>query len=219
MKSTFFLLALPFVALLASCQKNVLVGKGPVVTREVAISAAETVALHYGIELRIQYAAAPRLVVTGYENLINAMPNKVVNGHLDITLNNGYERVKNNNLKAILYLPLVKSVSEHGSGKLTLAGFENGEALEVRQHGSGDIESLASSFTRLTVQLHGSGKVDFEKSACKEARVNIHGSGNVLVKASQILLASVFGSGSIYYWGNPQITMQINGSGKVIKKG
>ncbi|MCU0374475.1 MAG: DUF2807 domain-containing protein [Chitinophagaceae bacterium] len=219
MKSTCFLLALPFFALMASCQKNVLVGTGPVVTREVTITAAESVALHYGIELRIQYDATPRLVVTGYENLINAMPNKVVNGHLDITLNNGYERVKNNNLKAILYLPLLKTVSEHGSGKLTLTGFENGEALEVKQHGSGAIEAEANNFTNLTIKLHGSGKVDFEKSNAAKAEIHIHGSGNVLVKASQALVASVYGSGSIFYWGNPQITTQINGSGKVIKKG
>lgn len=219
MKRTIILLALPLVTLLASCQKNILVGRGPVITREVAISAAETVALHYGIELHIRYAAVPRLVVTGYENLINAMPNRVVNGHLDITLNNNYERVKNNNLKVVLYLPQIKAVSEHGSGKLTLEGFENGQALEVRQHGSGDIEATASNFPQITIKLHGSGKVDFQQSTCNKAEVHIHGSGNVLVKAAQTLWATVNGSGSIYYWGNPQITTQINGSGKVIKKG
>jgi hypothetical protein len=211
-------LAIASFFLLSSCSKDVLSGSGAVVTREVPITGVTSVALHYGIALDIRKASSSRLLISGYENLINEMPNRVQNGHLDVTLRNGYERIRNNNLQAVLFTPdPVSTIAQHGSGTLALWGFENAAGLLIKQHGSGNITLQQSSFEQVEIRHHGSGHILMSNVPVNKLNIAVHGSGQINVWPKETLQASINGSGNIYYKGNPTITSSINGSGRIIK--
>jgi hypothetical protein len=174
--------------------------------------------LHYGIALDVRKADQSRLLITGYENLINEMPNKVENGHLDVTIRNGYERVRNNNIQAVLFTPNpVEMIAQHGSGTLAVWGFENAPALEIRQHGSGDVTVEQSSFGQVKIFHHSSGDILMGSVAADDINIAVHGSGQTYVLPKDKLTVSINGSGNVYYKGTPQITSTIQGSGRIIK--
>jgi Putative auto-transporter adhesin, head GIN domain len=217
MKHTLFLpLLLLSVIFCSSCSKHILTGTGTVVTREVPVSAIASVALHYGIQLEIRKSDQSKMVITGYENLLNEMPNIVSNGHLDVTLRNGYERLRNNNISVVLHTQNIQQVSQHGSGNLLIKGFMDGKDLEVRQHGSGEISVSESTLNQVIIRQHGSGNIRFSTSPAKRADVAVNGSGKIYIEPVELLKVAINGSGDVYYKGNPVIQSTIQGSGRLI---
>lgn len=100
-----------------------------------------------------------------------------------------------------------------GSGDMDL-NFEC-ETMKASIMGSGDIE-LAGKGSFLEISLPGSGEVDAEEFFTENANVRIAGSGDAKVNATGHLDASISGSGSISYAGNPEsVNKQINGSGDI----
>lgn len=122
-----------------------------------------------------------------------------------------------------------------GSGSLTLRGKCNN--LESSIGGSGDIEadiSVANTFdmsisgsgklvatgkaSKVKTSISGSGRVralDLESDVCD---VRISGSGSVEINVKSELNATISGSGSVNYKGNPNhVNANSSGSGKVRK--
>lgn len=122
-------------------------------------------------------------------------------------------------------------ISLHGSGDISLSGklsvsdIENSGSGKVRVNGIENrqviIHSLSSGTTnvtgytkRLLITNSGSANVDARALLATEAIVTLHGSGTVQVYASKMLKATISGSGSVNYYGNPaRITKSIHGSG------
>lgn len=204
------------IILFSSCSKDVLTGKGRLLTREVPLITFSSVALHYGIQLEVRKSEQSKMVISGYENLVNEMPNKVTNGHLDVTLRNGYERVRNNNISVVLYTSQMQQVLQHGSGSLLIKGFDNENNIELRQHGSGEIAIRESSFSNVVIKQHGSGAIRLDGCPAQRADVAVHGSGKIYVEPVELLKVTINGSGDVYYKGSPVIESFIQGSGRVI---
>ena len=106
------------------------------------------------------------------------------------------------------------SVSGSGriSGKLRI-----NEDAKMTISGSGKIEIEGTSKS-VTARISGSGSVraaDLETESCK---VTISGSGGVQINVKNSLDASISGSGSVSYRGNPSsVNSHSSGSGKVRK--
>lgn len=103
-----------------------------------------------------------------------------------------------------------------GSGKVAFAG-SIAERADVNVSGSGKI--LAKGTAReIKTTISGSGEVlaaDLEVEKCE---VRISGSGDVEINVKKELDASISGSGSVSYKGNPsQVNSHSSGSGKVRK--
>lgn len=103
-----------------------------------------------------------------------------------------------------------------GSGKVAFAG-SIAERADVNVSGSGKI--LAKGTAReIKTTISGSGEVlaaDLEVEKCE---VRISGSGDVEINVKKELDASISGSGSVTYKGNPsQVNSHSSGSGKVRK--
>jgi hypothetical protein len=103
-----------------------------------------------------------------------------------------------------------------GSGKVTMAVTASGEA-DLGVSGSGKIEASGSAATVRT-NVSGSGKIlgaNLETDVCK---VMITGSGDVEINVKKELDASITGSGSVRYKGNPnKVNSHSAGSGHVRK--
>ena len=103
-----------------------------------------------------------------------------------------------------------------GSGRTVLDMTVNGEA-EFSISGSGRIEARGKA-KEVTTSISGSGRVmaaDLETNRCK---VRISGSGGMEIHVNDELDASITGSGSVGYRGNPsKVNGSSSGSGRVRK--
>jgi hypothetical protein len=99
----------------------------------------------------------------------------------------------------------ILSCTLSGNVGANLSGSADSSIFVVSDHAWVNIASVdyvptGSSFTTANATVHSSG------------------AGSVLLRATSTLDATITGSGSIYYWGNPTITQNITGIGLLIKK-
>ncbi len=103
-----------------------------------------------------------------------------------------------------------------GSGKVMLASAIT-ERAEMNVSGSGRI--IASGTAKeIRATISGSGEVQAAELEVEKCEVRISGSGDVEINVKQALDATISGSGSVSYRGNPsQVNSHASGSGKVRK--
>jgi Putative auto-transporter adhesin, head GIN domain len=204
--------------LLFSCRKDVIRGSGNTIEQTKTVAAFDAVEAHYDIKAVISYGNTQSVRVRGYENLLGILETEVENGVLKLKYNHQYNTIRNSNVVAYIQLPALKKATTHGSGDINISGFQQGQELEVRIHGSADITVANSSYQKALLNIYGSGDIDAQTLWAKEAEVNVHGSGYSYITVGDKLKASIYGSGNIYYWGSPVTEVNINGSGRVMKR-
>lgn len=103
----------------------------------------------------------------------------------------------------------------NGSGSMTLGVLT--ETIDAGIYGSGNIY-LEGEAEHGEMGIHGSGNIKYFDFLQKTCRTYTEGSGNIYVNVSEHLDVKIYGSGSVYYQGNPSTTVDIEGSGKLIKQ-
>jgi len=76
-------------------------------------------------------------------------------------------------------------------------------------------QTRPGSTDSLRVSIPGSGDLRADGLTARDAAVTIDGSGKALVNATGTLDASIAGSGSIAYLGDPEVSRRIDGSGEI----
>ena len=113
-------------------------------------------------------------------------------------------------------VPSLTALSISGSGQISATGISTPQ-LTVTISGSGQL-SAAGTATRLGVTINGSGQARLSRLTARDVNAVISGSGLIQVTATASLDASVPGSGTIVYSGNPpQVTTSVTGSGAVTR--
>jgi hypothetical protein len=103
-----------------------------------------------------------------------------------------------------------------GSGKVVLAMNVSGTA-DFNVSGSGKIQASGST-DEVKTTISGSGKVLAADLTANRCEVRISGSGDVEVNVKNELDATISGSGTVSYKGNPsKVNSHASGSGKVSK--
>ena len=102
-----------------------------------------------------------------------------------------------------------------GSGDIDLD--IDGDELETRISGSGSIQ-LSGNANEAEARISGSGRVKAEDLTVTSFGARISGSGSCYITVKEEIEASISGSGSVYYAGNPgRVISNSSGSGKVRK--
>jgi hypothetical protein len=218
MKNTYLLWIITISLFTVSCRKDVIRGGGSISTRTLVLPAFSSVESHYDIKANISYQVSQEVTVTGYDNLLNILDVRVENGVLKLKYNQDYNTIRNGNVVTNIKVPAVSGTVIHGSNDIRVGGFLKGDSLHTKIHGSGNIHIENSQYRTALLEVFGSGKIDAQALQTKEAEANIHGSGRISISVSHRLKAGIFGSGNIYYWGNPVLETTINGSGRIIKR-
>jgi Putative auto-transporter adhesin, head GIN domain len=218
MKQLFLFLNIAVVTFFSSCSKEIIRGSGSIGNKAINVSAFTAVETHSDIKAAISYGTSQEVTATGYDNLLNILDFKVENAVLKLNFNSTYNTIRNGNVIATIKVPILSGVTIHGSKNIEVSGFANGDTFDAKIHGSGSIRVNNSSYKSALLGVNGSGNIEAEGLQTKQSEVNINGSGNAGIFVTERLKASVFGSGNIYYWGNPALEIVRNGSGKVIKR-
>lgn len=164
------------------------------------------------------------------DNLLPYMETDVKNGTLQIHYRDGIS-VTNDHAKIYVTAPTLSEVTTSGTSNINLSGvLRNVRKISFHTTGTGSIEGEVDA-PAISVSLSGTGTVklrgrtkDFDcqisgvgHAYCdnlesENTTVNVSGVGDAHVFASVHLDATVSGTGSVYYRGNPQ-NRQIHTSG------
>ena len=105
--------------------------------------------------------------------------------------------------------------TNQGSGSQSgVVGCEN---IVVSVQGSGGL-TLSGICCFAAITVHSSGGFFGSSLEIKEAEVNVQGAGLTYIWVTDVLKVNIIGSGSVFYKGDPQIFLNKQGSGNLIKQ-
>ncbi len=197
-------------------------GNGNIRTEKRNIGDFKSVKTSGSIDVEINSGDSYALSVEDDDNILPYIVTEVNDGTLDIHYKNNTS-INNDHAKVYVTAPSLDGVTVSGSADVDIRDvLKNSQKIEVNISGSGNIKGAVDA-PAISVDINGSGDVnlkghtkDFDGSISgsgdincgglqsENATVTVSGSGNVHVFASVHLKASTFGSGDIYYGGNPQ---------------
>jgi hypothetical protein len=104
-----------------------------------------------------------------------------------------------------------------GAGKVVLRSL-TAETLVVEHSGAGKCE-LSGQVRRQELHLTGAGEYDAADLESERAEVEVSGLGKAMVWATEALDIKIPGAGSVGYYGDPSVTQDVSGLGRVERLG
>jgi Putative auto-transporter adhesin, head GIN domain len=93
------------------------------------------------------------------------------------------------------------------------------QARTLRIGGSGALNAtLAGKVTDQEISISGAGEVHADRLQSENAVVSVSGAGSIVINAKKTLRASISGAGSVDYFGDPQVTQEVSGVGRVRRR-
>ncbi|MEM6317049.1 MAG: head GIN domain-containing protein [Bacteroidota bacterium] len=206
-------------------------GFGSTITQELGLSDFTGIELRTDAQVYLAQGDELEVLVKGQENIIDELETRVRNDVWEIEFD---DCVRNSDvLRIYITTPNLNYIGNSGSGKISSEDILKMNDLEVKNHGSGDIE-LSIEADVVTTRNTGSGKLELEGVAStldvdikgsgdlaafdllvKDGQIEIDGSGDAQVNVQDFLEILIDGSGDVYYKGNPDLKVRTRGSGKV----
>jgi len=168
------------------------------------------------------------------DNVLSRLEVEVKGDRLIIKTKKGNWNWGGDKVKAWVTLPTIEGLSVSGSGELVTQGTIRVSNLGLAVSGSGDLEvdidggnidgsisgsgkiMAKGSGDELSLSISGSGKFVGDDLKVAECQARISGSGNARVYATEEIDASISGSGTVYYRGDPKRKYsKASGSGKL----
>lgn len=210
-------------------------GDGPMVRNTYQMGYFDGVQVDVNAFVEVSQGSETSVEILGQENILDILDVRIVNNVLIISFDVNvwkYEKlqidieVPDLNLVSsmgsadiFMITPLVTenlNIDIFGSGTTVIPELSASKLIS-RIHGSGNIE-VGGSVETLQVNINGSGNFYAFDLFATKVRIDIFGSGNGSIFVSNSLDASIHGSGSVFFKGNPQVSKTaVFGSGKVVK--
>lgn len=190
------------------------VGSGVSAVDERAVEPFRRLELAGSNEVSIEVGAPRSVVVSADDNLLDRVTTEVERGELVVDTEGSFTTAAP--MTVVVTVPTLDGLELSGSGAITAEGVR-GSFLAVTLSGSG-LVSAAGRVNILDVTLSGSGNVGLDRLRTMDARAELTGSGRIVVNVTGTLDASIDGSGTITYLGNPlELQQQVTGSGAVVQ--
>jgi hypothetical protein len=156
--------------------------------------------------------APQRVVVHADDNLLRRVTTAVRQERLSIGSRGSFE--SSAPMRVDVSVPALTSVTLSGSGTVRVDGI-GADTFSVELPGSGTIE-LTGTTARLTATIGGSGAIRAVGLAAGGVVARISGTGSIQVTVTDALDATIDGTGSIVYAGEPShVARSITGTGSI----
>lgn len=210
------LVLLGMVLLATGCSLEAYYGSDYMITETRNVTGFNKIQIEGLFEVNIDYGTVQSVEVIANDNIIDRIRTQVENNELKVYFKNGNYR----NIDATLNItiPELSAVEYGGSGIIEISNFQQLEVLKLSNTGSGDFILDGGTAELLKWINEGSGHLEASSFDIKNIIIESRGSGNATVRCSETLDTFIEGSGIVYYYGNPTLSTEIIGSGKVIKK-
>jgi Putative auto-transporter adhesin, head GIN domain len=203
------------VMLLAAC--SITRGSGQITSESRQVSGFSKVELSGSGELTLEQTGTESLTISAEENLLPKLTSEVSDDTLVLRSTSNAKIIPTQPIKYSLTVKDLSGLAVSGSGSVTMSKLATA-ALSTNISGSGAVTASGTA-DQQDLKISGSGRYQAEQLTSKTVKVDMSGSGVASVHTSDALDLHMSGSGTLTYTGDPkQVTQQISGSGKVIKK-
>jgi hypothetical protein len=188
-------------------------GSGVAATQARSLPPLTSVDLAGANNVVVRVGVRQSVIVHADSNLLGRVTTQVSSGRLVIGNTSGTLNARSPMFVAV-NLPSLDALTVEGSGNISVTGI-NSPSLTVRIPGSGTIDA-AGTAARIDVGIGGSGSALLSGLIARDATASIDGSGSIVLNATRSLDASISGSGTILYTGNPtRVSKSVTGSGTI----
>lgn len=213
---------------------NSITGSGNIITNTIKTQPYEILNISGPMEVTLEKGSEGNINVTAEDNVQDRIVIESDGKTLTISMKNNTSLRNTKKIKILVPVEEISAISLNGSGRVESKNMLKTPSLNLSISGSGDINADVAA-NILKVQLHGSGNIKLSGNAkdaevkttgsgnfegkdliAENAEVSISGSGDSTIHAKNTLNATILGSGSIFYMGNPDANkVKVRGSGKV----
>jgi len=220
MKNTRFLpVVLVIMMLILACGlsiggSQVVQGSGKITSQERTVSEFTSIELAGSGNVTVQVGGTQSVLVQTDDNIQPLIETTVRGGKLVIGTKSNTSINTKQPIRVNITVASLDSVSLTGSGNITISDM-TADTAKISLQGSGNITASGNA-QKVQATLEGSGNIVCTDLQASSATARITGSGNISVNASQSLDASISGSGTIKYRGNPnKVNQSVTGSGSI----
>ena len=162
--------------------------------------------------MTVRVGAEHAVDVRADDNLISRIDTDVQRGVLVVSERGNF--ATHLPLSVEVTVPNLASARLMGSGTVSIEGVQ-ARRFTAEVPGSGTL-TVSGTVDQLDARLAGSGDMQLGDLASRSVTASVVGSGRLEVQATQMLDASLSGSGAIVYGGQPTtLTQSVNGSGAI----
>jgi hypothetical protein len=161
----------------------------------------------------VRVGAPKSVVIHGDNNLLRLITTKVTDGTLEVSQKGDF--ISHRGIQVDVAIPSLAGVTLSGTGDLVVTGVRT-DRFKVDLTGAGRLE-VSGTAKRVDASLTGVGAARLGRLLSSDVHVVVSGTGSATVVATKSLDASVSGTGSVTYHGNPQhIKTSVTGTGSVL---
>lgn len=199
----------------SSSESTAAQGSGAAAAQTRTVSSFNSVELAGTNNVTILVGGKQLVVVRGDDNLLGHVTTKVHDGRLVVGTRGSFTTASPMSVE--IGVPALDALTLSGSGTVTADNIR-AQSLTVTLTGSGLLRAGGTA-NRLDVSLRGSGDAQLEQLFARDVHAVLSGSGRIVVHATSKLDASVPGTGTILYSGNPaNVKTNISGQGAITGK-
>jgi Putative auto-transporter adhesin, head GIN domain len=188
-------------------------GSGVAATQARSLPPFTSVELAGDNNVIVGVGASQSVTVHADSNLLKRVTTRVRSGRLVIGTTPGNLNAKSPMFVAV-GLPSLDALRLQGDGNISVTGIAS-RSLSVALPGSGNIEATGSA-TKLDVTISGEGTALLRRLIARDATAALGGDGSIMLTATHSLAASISGSGTMLYGGNPpHVTQSVSGNGTI----
>jgi hypothetical protein len=188
-------------------------GKRTVQKRDVSPFTSISTEGAFHIEITCQKELS--LEVEGDDNVLPLVTAEVSNSVLRLSNTGGYS--VDEPVKFKISVPNLEAFTVSGAGKIDIKGMKN-EKFKIDVDGAPSM-TVSGSTKLVDIHTNGAGKINTNNLRATRAVVNSNGATQVELDVDQQLDVTVNGPASVTYTGNPVVNKNVNGPGKVERRG
>ena len=199
---------------LFSCDRGVR-GSGDLTTESRDLDDFTIIESTGSADIFIKVGEKQSVEVTIDDNLIDLIRTRVRGNRLKISSEENYSSRRG--CRIDITVPALEKVKLSGSGDIEVVNLDN-EHFEFRLSGSGKM--MAEGKTKeLILKLSGSGDINTRELVADDVEASVSGSGDIEIFAKESFDGRITGSGTIRYYGDPEVTSKsVTGSGRIRRR-
>jgi len=244
MKSiTYIASVLFFVLLITACSKSpgdCFTQTGKLITTERALENFSGILMQDNVDVELISGETPRVEVTAGEYILDKIITEVIDGELQIKNENSCNFVRSfdKTIQVKVFFQQIDSIEYRSIGNLLCTSpinnadsfkidiFEGAGRIELELNTAvshlnfhyGTAELIVSGFSQVNYIYQASyGPVDARALATSFNYLENNSTNSCFVRAAIQLGVTISNIGDVYYWGDPEISLQGDGSGKLLR--
>jgi hypothetical protein len=190
-------------------------GSGVAKTETRALAPFDQVDVAGAFEVKLVDGPTHKITVEADDNLLDAVSSDVIENQLRISSLRSF--VSRSAMKVTVESPQHRGLTVSGNAHV-IAPALRGPSFSLSGSGASTAK-LGGTMEFLKISLAGSGKIDALDLVAEKVEVEVLGSGTAEVHAVKTLTLMVIGSGTVRYRGDPKVSRNAIGKGRVEKLG